>query len=88
MSTTFPQPDGYEARTAFYDEESLSRETVYPFPSDPPLTDAERIADLKGLLADIVLGADMMLQPALGIKGSMLGYIQEVKRVASAGRDL
>jgi hypothetical protein len=40
------------------------------------------------LLADIALGADMMLQPALGLKGAMLGYVKEVKRVASAGRSV
>jgi hypothetical protein len=47
-----------------------------------------RIVELKALLADIALGADMMLQPALGLKGAMLGYVKEVKRVASAGRSV
>lgn len=50
-----------------------------------PVSDAERIAELKALLADIRLGAEMMLQPALQLSGSMRGYVQEVKRVASAG---
>lgn len=88
MSTTFPQPDGYEARTAFYDEESLSRETVYSFPDDPPLTDAERILELKALLADIHLGTTMMLEPAVGLKGAILDYVREVRRVSAAGRDI
>jgi hypothetical protein len=44
--------------------------------------------ELRALLADIALGADMMLEPALGLKGAMLGYVREVKRVASAGRSV
>lgn len=52
------------------------------------VTPAERIAELKALLRDIAVGADMMLQPALGLRGSMLGYVREVKRVASAGKDV
>lgn len=54
----------------------------------PTGSDAERIAELKALLADIAMGADMMLHPACGLKGSMLGYVNEVKRVASAGRQV
>ncbi len=51
-------------------------------------TDDERIVELKALLADIALGADMMLEPALGLRGAMLGYVREVRRVASAGRGI
>lgn len=52
------------------------------------MSDQERIAELKALLADIAMGADMMLQPVLNLQGAMLGYVNEVKRVASAGRDV
>ena len=41
------------------------------------------LAEAKARLADIAMGADMMLQPACNLKGAMLGYVQEVKRVAS-----
>lgn len=37
------------------------------------------------VLRDILMGAEMMLHPACGLKGSMLGYVREVKRVAQAG---
>ena len=40
--------------------------------------------EAKARLADIAMGADMMLQPACNLQGAMLGYVQEVKRVASA----
>lgn len=33
-------------------------------------------------LEDILLGAEMMLQPAMNLTGSFLGYVKEVKRVA------
>ena len=41
------------------------------------------LREAKARLADIAMGADMMLQPACNLKGAMLGYVQEVKRVAS-----
>jgi hypothetical protein len=44
-----------------------------------------RIAELEATLRDIVLGADMMLQPALMLRGAMKGYVEEVRRVARAG---
>lgn len=53
-----------------------------------PATEAERIAELKALLADIRLGAEMMLQPTLQLSGAMRGYVEEVRRVAAAGRDV
>jgi hypothetical protein len=52
------------------------------------MTEQERIAELKALLADIAMGADMMLEPAVNLQYAMRGYVQEVKRVASAGRDV
>lgn len=38
--------------------------------------------DLVDVLRDIRMGADMMLQPVLGLHGAMLGYVKEVRRVA------
>ena len=58
----------------------------------PDLTDEEYTAVIehklecaKFALRDILLGCDMMLEPALGLKGSMLHYVQEVKRIARSG---
>jgi hypothetical protein len=45
----------------------------------------QRVADLEATLRDIVLGCDGMLQPALNVTGAMRGFIEEVKRVATAG---
>ena len=45
---------------------------------------SERIAELEATLKDIVVGADIMLEPALNLTGSFLGYVREVKRVAEA----
>lgn len=42
------------------------------------------LAEAKARLADIALGAKMMLEPACNLKGAMRGYVQEVKRIASA----
>lgn len=36
-------------------------------------------------LKDIIRGCDMMLQPALNLTGSFVGFVNEVKRVAQAG---
>lgn len=38
--------------------------------------------ELVDVLRDIRMGADMMLQPALNLTGSFLGYVKEVRRVA------
>lgn len=38
--------------------------------------------ELVDVLRDIRMGADMMLQPVLGLHGAMLGYVKEVRRVA------
>lgn len=38
--------------------------------------------EFEAALRDIRMGADMMLQPALGLRGAMLGYVKEVRRVA------
>jgi hypothetical protein len=46
---------------------------------------AELRADLKeakARLADIEMGAEMMLHPACNLTGAMLGYVREVKRVS------
>ena len=58
----------------------------------PDLTDEEytqvlehKLECAKFALRDIILGADMMLQPVLGLKGSILHYVQEVKRIARSG---
>lgn len=37
------------------------------------------------VLRDLVLGAEMMLNPALQISGSMRRYVEEVKRGAAGG---
>lgn len=52
------------------------------------LTDPERVQELKALLRDIAFGAAMMLQPEMQLKGAMLGYVREVRRVADAGRSV
>lgn len=41
--------------------------------------------DARAALRDIIFGCDGMLQPALNVKGSLRGFIEEVKRVATAG---
>jgi glycine cleavage system protein P-like pyridoxal-binding family len=84
--------DGPEQRTAELDER-IARDVEFDALIDDAdevvvLSDEERIAELKALLADIVQGAHIMLQPACGLQGAMLGYVREVKRVASAGRDI
>ena len=38
--------------------------------------------EFEAALKDLRLGADMMLEPALGLRGAMLGYVKEVRRVA------
>jgi hypothetical protein len=44
-----------------------------------------RLAEAKARLADIAMGADMMLQPVMGkLPKWMSEYIAEVKRVSSA----
>jgi hypothetical protein len=45
----------------------------------------QRVADLEATLRDIVFGCNGMLQPALNVSGAMRGFIEEVKRVATAG---
>lgn len=40
---------------------------------------------LADALRDIRMGADMMLQPACNLTGSIRGYVLEVKRVATEG---
>lgn len=54
----------------------------------PFQTDAERIAELKAVLRDIAMGADMMLQPFMCTTGSFKRYAEEVKRVATYGARL
>jgi hypothetical protein len=86
--------DGMEQATAELDERHETAELdadMHELLADEErsvvvLSDAERITELKALLADIRLGADMMLEPVLGLKGAMLGYVKEVRRVADAGR--
>lgn len=86
--------DGPEQRTAAFEERSereyddidrierREEERVAQPLLDSP---AQRIADKDAILRDLIMGADMMLQPALQLSGAMRGYIQEVKRVAQAG---
>ena len=45
----------------------------------------EQRDEAYAVLRDIALGADMMLHPACGLKGAMLSYVKEVKRIAEAG---
>lgn len=52
------------------------------------MSEQEKIAELRAILRDIAMGADMMLQPALNLHGAMLGYVNEVKRVATEGSQL
>jgi hypothetical protein len=88
--------DGLEQSTAELDERHEAAELdvdMHELLADEErsvvvMTDAERITELKALLADIVLGADMMLQPVMNPQGWVKSYIQEVKRVASAGRSV
>jgi hypothetical protein len=40
------------------------------------------LKEAKARLADISMGAEMMLRPACNLTGAMLGYVREVKRVA------
>lgn len=54
----------------------------------PAMTDAELVIELRAVLRDIAMGAEMMLQPACNVTGAMRGYVQEVKRVATAGSRL
>lgn len=41
--------------------------------------------EARAVLRDIAMGAEMMLEPALQLSGSMRRYVEEVKRVALAG---
>ena len=80
-------PDGIEERTAFYDEKFTDTEDDLEETSDlgAELIEAYRkLSEARARLADIAMGASMMLQPALNVQGAMRGYIQEVKRVSSA----
>lgn len=89
MQTTYPQPDGPEQRTAELEERfALDDEFDALMTDEVPLSDKERIEELKVLLADIHMGAVMMLEPALNVTGAMRGYVSEVKRVSSAGRTI
>lgn len=45
----------------------------------------EQRDEAYAVLRDIILGADMMLEPALQLSGTMRRYVEEVKRVALAG---
>lgn len=87
--------DGPEQRTAELEERTLDRDAEFDALLGAEdhhdvvvLSDAERIQELKALLADIRLGAEMMLQPVMNLQGAILGYVREVKRVASAGRSV
>jgi hypothetical protein len=53
--------------------------------TDTALTIKDQRDEAHAALRDIIQGADMMLQPALQVKGAMRHYIQEVKRVATQG---
>ena len=79
--------DGLEQRTAFYDEKFTEVEDDLEQTHDfgEELIEAYRkLSEARARLADIAMGAEMMLQPACNVQGAMRGYIQEVKRVASA----
>jgi hypothetical protein len=43
---------------------------------------AELLAEAQARLADLVVGAEMMLEPFMRIEGAMRRYVEEVKRVA------
>lgn len=89
METTYPRPDGPEQRTAELEERfALDAEFDTLLTDEVQLSDKERIEELKALLADIHMGAEMMLAPALNVTGAMRGYVSEVKRVSSAGRTI
>lgn len=87
--------DGQEERTAEADErhdvaerDIEVSELLADEARSAAFTDGERIQELKALLRNIELGAEGMLQPALGLRGSLLGYVTEVRRVARAGRSV
>lgn len=83
--SSYPHIDGQEQRTAFYEERAREADPE-PLPAEPPLTQSERIEDLKGLLADLAFGAEMQLQVSIGgMPKWVRAYLLEVKRVASAG---
>ena len=80
-------PDGIEERVAFYDEKFTDTEDDLEETTDlgAELIEAYRkLSEARARLADIAMGATMMLQPACNVQGAMRGYVQEVKRVASA----
>ena len=79
--------DGVEERTAFYSEKFTDTEDDLEETTDlgAELIEAYRkLSEARARLADIAMGAEMMLQPACNVQGAMRGYVQEVKRVASA----
>lgn len=41
----------------------------------------DEVCRLRAVLLDLKFGADGMLQPALGLTGSFLSYVLEVRRV-------
>ena len=92
--STYPNLDGPVEREAFHREVADrydELDAIEQREQDSRLavltpTDAERITELKALLADLAMGADIMLEPAVRVTGAMRSYILEVKRVASAGR--
>lgn len=84
--SSYPNLDGPEQRRAYEDELLADTELGLAFPAEPPLSDSERIEDLKGLLADLAFGAEMQLQVQLGgMPKWVRAYLLEVKRVAAAG---
>jgi len=79
--------DGIEERTAFYDEKFTDTEDDLEETSDlgAELIEAYRkLSEARARLADIAMGAEMMLNPACNVQGAMRGYIQEVLRVSRA----
>lgn len=45
----------------------------------------EQRDDLKAVLRDIILGCNLMLEPPLLVEGAMRKFIEEIKRIATAG---
>ena len=79
--------DGIEERTAFYDEKFTDTEDDLEETTDfgEELIEAYRkLSEARARLADIAMGASMMLQPACNVQGAMRGYVQEVLRVSRA----
>lgn len=87
--------DGLEQRTADLEErfaQDLAEIEISEMLADDPrpfaFTDKERIEELKMLLADISVGAELMLEPIMEIDRTFKAFAIEVKRIADTGKSI